>query len=33
MLASVLEFEQKGVRGFKAVTEGGHSIAIVADKT
>ncbi len=33
MLASVLQFEQKGVRGFKAVTEDGHSIAIVADKT
>lgn len=31
--ASVLEFEHKGVRGFKAVTHDGHSIAIVAEKT
>jgi type III restriction/modification enzyme restriction subunit len=31
--ASVLEFEHKGVRGFKAVTPDGHTIAIVAEKT
>lgn len=31
--ASVLEFEHKGVRGFKAITHDGHSIAIVAEKT
>jgi len=31
--ASVLEFDHKGVRGFKAVTQDGHSIAIVAERT
>jgi superfamily II DNA or RNA helicase len=31
--ASVLEFEHKGIRGFKAVTQDGHSIAIVAEAT
>lgn len=31
--ASLLEFEQKGVRGFKAVTLDGVSIAIVAGRT
>jgi hypothetical protein len=31
--ASVLEFEHKGIRGFRAVTPDGHSIAIVAERT
>ncbi|WP_430516883.1 DEAD/DEAH box helicase family protein [Bradyrhizobium yuanmingense] len=31
--ASVLEFEYKGLRAFKAVTQDGHRIAIVAEKS
>lgn len=31
--ASILDFEHKGIRGFKAVTQDGQSIAIVAEAT